>query len=62
MLDTTIFCTFIYLSYQLQGRIQDFKLGGGGVAKTLCRAEGGTKNFGAFRVKNHDFTPKNHIF
>jgi hypothetical protein len=20
------------------------------------------KNFGVFRVKNHDFTPKNHIF
>ena len=25
-------------------------------------AEGGTKIFGVFRVKNHDFTPKNHIF
>ena len=30
--------------------------------KKLRRAEGGTKNFGVFRVKNHDFTPKNHIF
>ena len=30
--------------------------------KKLCRAEGGAKNFGVFRVKNHDFTPKNHIF
>jgi hypothetical protein len=28
----------------------------------LRRAEGGTKIFGVFRVKNHDFTPKNHIF
>jgi hypothetical protein len=28
----------------------------------LRRAEGGAKNFGVFRVKNHDFTPKNHIF
>ena len=28
----------------------------------MCRAEGGAKNFGIFRVKNHDFTPKNHIF
>ena len=28
----------------------------------LRRAEGGTKFFGVFRVKNHDFTPKNHIF
>jgi hypothetical protein len=25
-------------------------------------AEGGAKMFGVFRVKNHDFTPKNHIF
>ena len=25
-------------------------------------AEGGANNFGVFRVKNHDFTPKNLIF
>jgi hypothetical protein len=25
-------------------------------------AEGGAKICGVFRVKNHDFTPKNHIF
>jgi hypothetical protein len=25
-------------------------------------AEGGAKIFGVFRVKNHDFTPKKHIF
>ena len=25
-------------------------------------AEGGSKIFGIFRVKNHDFTPKNYIF
>ena len=24
--------------------------------------EGGAKVYGVFRVKNHDFTPKNHIF
>jgi hypothetical protein len=24
--------------------------------------EGGVKIFGVFRVENHDFTPKNHIF
>ena len=50
--------------YCLQGRIQDFKLGGGGGAhlKKLRRAKGGAKIFGVFRVKNHDFTPKNHIF
>ena len=47
----------------LQGRIQDFKLGGGGAhLKKLRRAEGGAKIFGVFRVKNHDLTPKNHIF
>ena len=28
----------------------------------MRRAEGGAKNVGIFRVKNHDFTPKNHIF
>ena len=44
-----------------QGRIQDFKLGGAHI-KNLRRAEGGAKNFGVFRVKNHDFTPKNLIF
>ena len=35
---------------------------GGMHIKKLRRAEGGTKIFGVFRVKNHDFTPKNHIF
>ena len=28
----------------------------------MRRAEGGAKIFGVFRVKNPDFTPKNHIF
>ena len=47
----------------VQGRIQDFKLGGGGGAhlKKLRRAEGGATILGVFRVKKHDFTPKNHI-
>ena len=44
-----------------QGRIQDFKLGGAHLKK-LRRAEGGAKFVGVFRVKNHDFTPKNHMF
>ena len=44
-----------------QGRIWDFKLGGAHLKK-LRRAEGGAKILGVFRVKNHDFTPKNHIF
>ena len=30
--------------------------------KKLRRAEGDAKIFGVFRVKNHDFTPKKHIF
>ena len=45
----------------MQGRIQDFQLGGAHLKK-MRRAEGGAKNFGVFRVKNHDFTHKNHIF
>jgi hypothetical protein len=44
-----------------QGRIQDFKIGGAHLKK-LRRAEGGANIFGVFRVKNHDFTPQNHIF
>jgi hypothetical protein len=75
-----------------QGRIQDFKLGGGGGAHfkkiapsggrrenfwgISCEksrfygkkiiffpiAEGGSKIFGVFRVKNHDFTQKKSNF
>jgi hypothetical protein len=30
--------------------------------KKIRRAEGGAKFVWVFRVKNHDFTPKNHIF
>jgi hypothetical protein len=39
---------------------QDFKLGRAHLKK-LRRVEEGAKNFGVFRVKNHDFTPKNYI-
>ena len=52
---------YIKHTKRFQGRIQDFKLGGAHLKK-LHRAEGGAKMFGVFRVKNHDFTPKNHIF
>ena len=45
-----------------QGRIQDFKLGGGGALKKIAPSGGGAKIFGVFRVKNYDFTPKNYIF
>ena len=46
----------------MQGRIQDFKLGGGAHLKKLRRAEEGAKILGVFRVKNHYFTQKNHSF
>ena len=36
--------------------------GGGGHLKKLRREKGGANMFGVFRVKNHDFTPKNLIF
>ena len=35
---------------------------GGTHFKKLLRAEGGAKIFGVFRVKSHDFTPKNLTF
>ena len=44
----------------LQGRIQDFKLGG--ALKRIASSEQRRTNFEVFCVKNHDFTPKNHIF
>jgi hypothetical protein len=36
--------------------------GGGAHLKKLHRAKEGAKIFWVFRVKNHDFTPKNHMF
>jgi hypothetical protein len=36
--------------------------GGGAHLKKLRLAEGGAKIVGVFRIKNHDFTQKNHIF
>ena len=46
-----------------QGRIQDFKLGGRGGAhlNKIALSGGRRESFGVFRVKNHDFTPKNYI-
>ena len=46
----------------IQGRIQDFKLGGGAHLKKWRRAEGGAIVCGVFRVKNHDFTPKKSYY
>ena len=48
--------------FQLSGADPGFQVRGGAHLKKLRRAEGGVKMFGVFRVKNHDFTPKNHIF
>ena len=34
----------------------------GGALKKNAPSGGRCENFGVFRVKNHDFTPKNHFF
>jgi hypothetical protein len=34
----------------------------GGARKKIAPSGGRREIFGVFRVKNHDFTPKNHIF
>jgi hypothetical protein len=47
--------TLLQYHIYMQGRIQDFQLGGGAHLNKMHRAEGGAKNFGVFRVKNHDF-------
>ena len=49
------------MSYGISGADPGFQVRGAHLKK-LRRAEGGAKIFGVFRVKNHDFTPKNHIF
>jgi hypothetical protein len=46
----------------IPGADPGFQVRGGGALKKLRRAEGGAKFFWIFRVKNHDFTPKNLIF
>ena len=46
----------------IAGADPGFQVRGGAHLKKLRRAEGGAKILGVFRVKNHDFTPKNHIF
>ena len=51
---------FSYM-YGIAGADPGYQVGGAHLKK-LRRAEGGVKIFGVFRVKNHDFTPKNNIF
>ena len=53
-MDRSIYCPGADPGFQVRG--------GGGELKKLRRAEGGVNIFGVFRVKNHDFTPKNLIF
>ena len=53
---------FSYYHYN-SGADPGFQVRGGGAQlKKLRRAEGGMNIFGVFRVKNHDFMPKNYIF
>ena len=48
--------------YTIAGADPGFQVTGGGALKKIAPSGGGAQNFGVFRVKNHDFTPKNHIF
>ena len=58
-LDPGVYHTVLYKP----GADPGFQVRGGGAhLKKLRRAEGGAKIFGVLRVKNHDFTPKNHFF
>ena len=50
------------ISWRLSGVDPGFQVRGVVHLKKLRWAEEGVKIFGVYRVKNHDFTPKNHIF
>ena len=51
----------MYILRSISGADPGFQVRGWGLKK-LRRAEGGANIFGVFRVKNHDFTPKDYIF
>ena len=51
----------LFINMSLSGADPGFQVRGAHLKK-LHRAEGGANFFWVFRVKNHDFTPKNHIF
>jgi hypothetical protein len=53
--------TKIVVNWLVAGADPGFQVRGAHFKK-LRRAEGGAKMFWVFRVKNHDFTPKNLIF
>ena len=56
-------CKHICLyDHHSSGADPGFQVRWGAHLKKLRRVEGCAKIFGVFRVKNHDFTPKNHFF
>jgi hypothetical protein len=52
----------ITLLYNITWADPGFQVRGAGVLKKIAPSRGRHEIFGVFRVKNHDFTPKNHIF
>ena len=61
--------TYMYAMYMYIDGVYGCSTGGdpgfqarGGALKKIAPSEGGAKIFGVFRVKNHDYMPKNHIF
>jgi hypothetical protein len=54
--------TLIMHILRSSGADPGFQVRGGTHLKKMRRAEGGAEIVGVFRVKNHDFTPTNHIF
>jgi hypothetical protein len=60
ILDSSSAMTLImYILRSISGADPGFQVRGVNLKK-LSRAEGGTNIFGIFRVKNHDFMPKDH--
>ena len=53
---------FLFLFLYCPGADPGFQVRGGANFKKLRRAEGGAKNFGVFRVKNHYFFAKKSYF
>ena len=49
------------LRHSYTGADPGFQVRGGGALKIIAPSESMRENFGVFRVKNHDFTQKNHI-
>ena len=50
-----------FISFEDPGADPGFQVRGDALKKNAL-SEAGAKILGVFRVKNHDFTPKNHIF